>query len=880
MTFIFNYNQSYVMKKIAICIFGIILSYNTNAQNKCELDSSLESTKDLKYIGMPVGGICAGQVYLGGDGQLWYWDIFNISRISPGNDAGQRYYLDPLTQKEEFANGFGIAIKQGDKRYNRRLNSSGFDDITFNGRYPIGDVSFKDSSLPVSVNLTAYSPFIPNDDINSGLPVTILEYSVTNNENEAVSIDLTGWLQNMSCFQSATKTAGEHINKVVKTPDYTQVVFESKGTETDQFADWGNMSLTLLGEGKASAKSLKTKGIRIYATQEDSQTASASLGIPLVGGITGSATLNKGETKTFTFLISWYYPNIHLWDTAPKWKNKERLRHFYSSQFENSQSVATHVINNKQLLETTKLWVENWYDSSLPRWFLDRTFLNVSTLATTAAVRFDDLDDTPENEGRFYTLEGVYLGDGTCTHVFHYEQAMGRVFPNLTRQLREQVDLGLAFKDGIITYRGEFSHVGKHDGRGHAVDGHAGTIMRIYREHLMSADNEFLKRNWPRIKQAMQVLIDQDKDEKGETDGILEGVQYNTLDRMWYGKIAWISGLYAAALNASAEMAKEVKDSRFEKTCRKIAAQSYENISTELFNGEYFIQKLDPKHPEAPNTNNGCHIDQMLGQYWVSQMGLPNIVPEEKLNKALGAILKYNYVTNYDEYLKHAEIPIKRWYADGNEEGVVMCSFPHGGADKAPGVVNNEWEKLIVGYFSEMWTGQEHALAATMISQGMIKEAMKVEEAIHQRYSSKKRNPYNEIEYGNHYTRAMSGYAPFISASGFIHHGPKGVIKFNPKINSEKFKSAFIASEGWGNYEQKRDVGKENFTLTLLDGKLRLNQIGVNTLTQVDREQISTLLNGKPIEAKYSILKQQLNVNIEETILNKGDKIEIVVSSL
>jgi hypothetical protein len=67
--------------------------------------------KELKYIGMPVGGITAGQVYLGGDGQLWYWDIFNIQRIRPGG-GGDKFYINPMVQDHKFDQGFALRVKK------------------------------------------------------------------------------------------------------------------------------------------------------------------------------------------------------------------------------------------------------------------------------------------------------------------------------------------------------------------------------------------------------------------------------------------------------------------------------------------------------------------------------------------------------------------------------------------------------------------------------------------------------------------------------------------------------------------------------------------------------------------------------------------------
>jgi hypothetical protein len=39
-----------------------------------------KTKNELRYIGMPAGGLHCGTVYLGGDGRLWLWGIYNDDR--------------------------------------------------------------------------------------------------------------------------------------------------------------------------------------------------------------------------------------------------------------------------------------------------------------------------------------------------------------------------------------------------------------------------------------------------------------------------------------------------------------------------------------------------------------------------------------------------------------------------------------------------------------------------------------------------------------------------------------------------------------------------------------------------------------------------------
>ena len=97
-----------------------------------------------------------------------------------------------------------------------------------------------------------------------------------------------------------------------------------------------------------------------------------------------------------------------------------------------------------------------------------------------------------------------------------------------------------------------------------------------------------------------------------------------------------------------------------------------------------------------------------------------------------------------------------------------------------------------------------------------------VERAIHDRYHPAKRNPWNEVECGDHYARAMASYGVFLAACGFEVHGPKGHLAFAPRVNPGDFRAAFVAPEGWGSYAQERKPDAQRHRLELKRGRLRL----------------------------------------------------------
>jgi len=212
------------------------------------------SGAELAYIGLPVSGLCSGHLYLGGDGRLWLWDIFNIYRYT--SDAE---YRDPIKPFFPVDQGFAIRILAADQAPRvLTLDARGFPGVTFRGEYPIGVVTYVDPACPVSVQLEAFSPFAPLDTDDSSLPATLMRFTVKNPSDKPVRVDLGGWLENKTGIQTENIALGFRKNRVTR--DDGLLLLEGSvhpGTPRAPedagrfagFSDVGTLALALLDAG-------------------------------------------------------------------------------------------------------------------------------------------------------------------------------------------------------------------------------------------------------------------------------------------------------------------------------------------------------------------------------------------------------------------------------------------------------------------------------------------------------------------------------------------------------------------------------------------------------------------------------------------------------
>ena len=226
-----------------------------------------------------------------------------------------------------------------------------------------------------------------------------------------------------------------------------------------------------------------------------------------------------------------------------------------------------------------------------------------------------------------------------------------------------------------ISQTGRVGFRGENPSQPYAADGQCGTVLKCYREHLMSKDGSFLAEHWPKIKKVMEYEIGRD----GNDDGVIEDKQWNTYDLDFVGPNTFVGALYLAALKAAARMADLHGDREFAKRCRAIAAAG------KSLDGRQPVERrilcaADSAPASRPKFQygDGCLADQLFGQTWANQLDLGRPVSARtKSARPCKSIYRYNWAP--DVAAQNQAHPPQRWFARPGDAGLFTCTWPKGG---------------------------------------------------------------------------------------------------------------------------------------------------------------------------------------------------------
>ncbi|HET7841308.1 MAG TPA: GH116 family glycosyl hydrolase, partial [Terriglobia bacterium] len=510
-------------------------------------------------------------------------------------------------------------------------------------------------------------------------------------------------------------------------------------------------------------------------------------------------------------------------------------------------------------------------NTTLPDAVRDAAMANLSTLVSPTCFRTAD--------GEFHGFEGSNDDGGccfgSCTHVWNYEATVPSLFPSLSRSLRGRQFGFSTDGEGRMSFR-ELLPSGI-DRWGHAAaDGQMGTIIKLYWDWKNSGDTDWLRKLWPAAKRALEFAwVEGGWD--ANRDGVMEGVQHNTYDVEFFGPNPLCGIWYLGALRACEEMARACADAPGAEQYRSIRELGSRWIDANLFNGEYYIQRVQPPpggavakglqagmgsaDMEKPTyqLGDGCLVDQLVGQYLCEAAGLGPLLDDKHVEAALRSIYRYNFKPSLAGHESMA-----RTYALNDEAALVICDYAKGTRPETP-----------FPYFAEAWTGLEYSTAALMMYRGMVREGVEIFESARRRFDGERRNPWDEPECGHHYARALSAWAGILALSGFQYDAARKHVVANPRINAAKFSSIWTSGTAWGTFTQSNGARGLAFTLQVAEGELRIRSLTL-VVARESAKAPSATLGARALEHQPEREGKEITFNFkEEVVLKRKDSLKV-----
>jgi uncharacterized protein (DUF608 family) len=810
--------------------------------------------QNLQEVAFPIGGMGAGMFCLEGTGAISQLsvrnmpDLFNepvvFGAICIKNiPGGARVLEGPVPNWKKFGQH-----NSGGGSGGTTYGLARFEQAEFLARFPFAEIKLRDPTMPVNVSITGWSPFIPTDEDNSGLPVGALEYRFTNRSNQTIECIFS---YNARNFMTIAPTSGrDSIGKNRILPMHNGFVLMQDGTEKSPWQQGAFAIFTDATENRTAVDHCWFRGgwwdpiTMAWKHIEEGKVEGVD---PIEDGAPGASLfvpfqLKPGEERKISVLMAWYVPDSKLRLGRPMNKPSDSAvrdasvdlpsryyKPWYSNRFRNiGEVVAYWQAHYGELQQKTLLFREAFYKSNLPSEVLEAVGANLSILKSPTVLR--------QYDGRFWGWEGCNDADGscagTCTHVWNYAQALCHLFPDMERSIRETEFGEDQDSAGHENYRAALPiRPVAHDYYLPAADGQLGGIIKVYREWRISGDSQWLRKLYPKIKISLDYCI---RTWDPRHHGTLEEPHHNTYDIEFWGPDAMCTGIYLGALEAMVKMGEFLGEDV--SIYRELLTLGRRMMEHDLYNGQYFIQKiqwqglttpnplLDPKRSlqedysgegakllqkEGPKYQygQGCLSDGVLG-IWIARVcGLPASVDTQMISSHLMAV----YNNNFKKDLFGFSNPQRPGFALGHEGGLLLCTWPLGGQLSLPFVYSNE-----------VWTGVEYQVASHLIFCGRVKEGLAIVRACRERYDGRVRNPFDEYEAGHWYARAMSSYALLEALTGVCYDAVEQCLYVDSRIGD--FTSFLSTATGFGNVM----LSKGKVKLNVVYGKIPINKIVVN----------------------------------------------------
>lgn len=808
--------------------------------------------RDASQAAFLLGGIGTGNVSVGSRGELRDWEIFNwpgkgnrlpfsffaLRAQAPGSAPVIRVLESQLTGPHALSHGYFNGDLAGLPRFTQS---------SLRANYPFAAVDLSEPGLPVTVTMEAFTPFVPGDAAASGIPGAILRYRVTNLTDEELDVSVIGSFANATGYQGEDvfgnlKLAGEGVNERRDGHGMAGIFFTSDLPEDHE--GFGSMAVAARGEDVTVRPSwvlgqwtdnaqdfwnTLASGGRIDEVAADDSGVGSELGNFLdfsylrlrekIGSVDSRQLVPAGSTKTFEFALTWFYPNRPKgWVEVDADLERHRtggydlIRNHYALRYTDAWDVLERLTGDLPQLESdSRAFTRALYQSSLAASVLEAVADNITVLRSHTCFWLED--------GNFYGWEGVRdhvgCGLGNVNHVWNYAQTIAFLFPELEmtmRNLEFRTEIG---DDGSLPFRSRQSLDGERWQMVPAADGQLGAIIRVCREWRLTGDTAWVRELWPAVQKAMQYSLNY-----WDSDGDLvpDTQQSNTYDIEFYGPNGMMGSLMVAALRACADIADGVGDDSAANKYQDLAETSAANLDRICWNGSFYEQRIDDPDEYRYQFGPGIHSDQLLGQFMAHVAGLGHVLPREHVRSALRAIRRHNFVPRMEDV--HT---VQRVYALNDEPGLILCSWPNGGRPRFP-----------FGYSDEVWTGVEYQVAASLIYEGEVADAVTIVDAVRSRQDGFRRNPWSENEAGHHYSRSLASWGLITAMLGFSADLGRDRVKFEPKFDTEEFSCFWAHGLGWGTYQHQRDEnGTIKAVVEVLHGTLGATHIEAPLPVQV-----------------------------------------------